>query len=61
MVDGPHGYLNKFAERQIELEKLGYVCEGQDTTRCPWPFGIWSMNKPLCSEGYFFSYASQKC
>lgn len=61
MVDGPNGFLNKFEDRQAELEHLDYVCEGQDTTRCPWPFGLFSTNKPLCELGYFYSYKADKC
>ena len=52
MVTGPNGYLDKFWDRRAELENLGYACEGIDTTRCPWPFGLFSMKKPLCKDGY---------
>ena len=39
-VVGPSGFLNKFGDRREELEESGYICQGVDTTRCPWPMGI---------------------
>ena len=60
-VDGPSGWLDKFNDRQAELEKTGFACQGTDTTRCPWPMGIFSHENPLCEPGYVYSYLSQVC
>lgn len=59
--DGPSGYLDKFLDRRQELSDLDYVCEGDDTNRCPWPMGIYSDNMPLCAPGYSYSYQARAC
>ena len=58
LVDGPWGYLDKFRDRRAELESIDYVCEGDDTQRCPWPMGIYSQNKAMCSSGFAYSYVA---
>ena len=60
--NGPDGYLSKFHKTTTpELEKLDYVCEGDDTTRCPWPMGIASKHMPMCETGFKYSYSHKKC
>lgn len=44
-----------------KLGKMGYICEGLDNDRCPWPAGGMSTHIPYCAKGYKFSYLSQKC
>lgn len=58
---GPSGFLDKFNDRVVELSDSGYVCEGIDTERCPWPAGVFSSANQLCRSGYFFSYLTRKC
>lgn len=60
---GPSGFLNKgeVNDRKRELEALGWMCQGQDTDRCPWPAGVFSGAKPYCSPGFTYSYLSNQC
>lgn len=61
LTGGPSGWLDKIHERKSQLEELDYVCEGNDKTRCLWPAGIYSSNKPYCKSGYRYSYTSKQC
>jgi len=59
---GPSGFLDKpDGSRQFELESTGFVCEGDDTERCPWPWGVFSYKNQLCESGFSFSYLARKC
>jgi hypothetical protein len=60
---GPSGFLNKgeVNQRKAELQKLGWVCQGQDPTRCPWPAGVFSSAKPYCAPGFTYSYTLNQC
>lgn len=60
---GPSGFLNKgdVGARKRELEALGWMCMGQDTTRCPWPAGVFSGTKPYCAPGFTYSYMTNQC
>lgn len=60
---GPSGFLNKgeVNNRKRELEALGWMCQGIDTTRCAWPAGIYSGVKPYCAPGFNYSYESNQC
>jgi len=60
---GPTGFLDKGLVRDVKqhMESLGLVCEGDDTSRCTFPAGIYSESKPLCSDGYEYSYKQKGC
>lgn len=61
LTGGPSGYLGKFDDFMLDLESLGYVCEGLDNDRCLWPAGSWSKAQGLCEDGFTFSYLTEKC
>lgn len=63
LVNGPSGFLDKgeIKNRFRELETLGYVCEGVDNSRCPWPAGAFSKGQAYCEDGYSYSYLNKAC
>lgn len=60
---GPTGFLDKgcIKDAKQNMEKLNIICEGTDTSRCTFPAGYYSCNKPLCIGGYEYSYLKKQC
>ena len=59
-VSGPSGWLDKLD--MSELEKMGWICYGDDKTACPWPAGLHSTNLyPCISSGFFYSKQHNAC
>lgn len=63
LTPGPSGFLDKKSvnDRKAELVALGWMCEGLDTTRCPWPAGEFSLGDAYCAPGFAYSELEKRC